>query len=34
VVVAVDDDFDRAAKTGLPVIPAPAPGEGTRMQRA
>jgi hydroxyacylglutathione hydrolase len=30
-VVAVDDDFDRAAKAGLPVtIPAPAPRESTR----
>jgi len=31
-VVAVDDDFDRAAKSGLPVTsPAPVPREGTRM---
>ncbi len=30
VVVAVDDDFDRAANSGLPVIPAPALRESAR----
>jgi hydroxyacylglutathione hydrolase len=30
-VVAVDDDFDRAAQSGLPVIPAAALQEGVRL---
>jgi hydroxyacylglutathione hydrolase len=32
-VVAVDDDFDRAAKSGLPVIPARVLPDGTRLSR-
>jgi rhodanese-related sulfurtransferase len=31
-VVAIDDDFDRAASVGLPLVPAPR--ESTRGQRS